>query len=61
MECQKCGIRETPQWRRGPDGPGTLCNVCGLVFAKRQQRRLGRETASGWTSLNSISQRYNKD
>ncbi|KAJ6605095.1 hypothetical protein B0H10DRAFT_1748196, partial [Mycena sp. CBHHK59/15] len=24
-----CNIRETPEWRRGPEGARTLCNVCG--------------------------------
>ena len=28
--CHKCDGLETPEWRRGPDGPGTLCNECGL-------------------------------
>ncbi|ORY56903.1 uncharacterized protein BCR38DRAFT_414219 [Pseudomassariella vexata] len=36
--CLKCNRSQTPEWRRGPDGPGTLCNVCGLVFAKRESR-----------------------
>jgi hypothetical protein len=29
-KCQSCSIRETSQWRRGPDGARTLCNACGL-------------------------------
>uniref|UniRef100_A0A0E0R539 GATA-type domain-containing protein n=1 Tax=Oryza rufipogon TaxID=4529 RepID=A0A0E0R539_ORYRU len=28
--CSHCGTSETPQWRMGPDGPGTLCNACGI-------------------------------
>ncbi|KAJ2114956.1 hypothetical protein IWW43_006750, partial [Coemansia sp. RSA 1935] len=28
--CRSCGISETPEWRRGPDGARTLCNACGL-------------------------------
>jgi len=28
--CMECGTTTTPQWRRGPDGPGTLCNACGV-------------------------------
>ncbi|TLD11789.1 hypothetical protein PspLS_11697 [Pyricularia sp. CBS 133598] len=37
--CVKCHTIETPEWRNGPAGPGTLCNVCGLVFAKKRARR----------------------
>ncbi|KAH7243828.1 hypothetical protein B0J15DRAFT_515481 [Fusarium solani] len=25
---------DTPEWRRGPDGARTLCNACGLRYAK---------------------------
>ncbi|KAK9471558.1 uncharacterized protein V1510DRAFT_419611 [Dipodascopsis tothii] len=32
--CHQCGISETPEWRRGPDGARTLCNACGLHHAK---------------------------
>ncbi|KAF0894598.1 hypothetical protein E2562_001898 [Oryza meyeriana var. granulata] len=28
--CSHCGTSETPQWRMGPEGPGTLCNACGI-------------------------------
>ncbi|KAM3486300.1 hypothetical protein MY8738_000516 [Beauveria namnaoensis] len=38
-KCHNCHRVETPQWRPGPDGPKTLCNVCGLVYTKRQQKR----------------------
>ncbi|KAK9690585.1 hypothetical protein RND81_09G139000 [Saponaria officinalis] len=35
--CQHCGISEksTPAMRRGPDGPRTLCNACGLMWANK--------------------------
>lgn len=26
--CLGCGATETPEWRRGPMGPRTLCNAC---------------------------------
>ncbi|ORY97435.1 hypothetical protein BCR43DRAFT_239362 [Syncephalastrum racemosum] len=29
-ECYSCHSTETPEWRRGPLGPRTLCNACGL-------------------------------
>src|SRR5262249_5014044 len=32
--CRQCGIRETPQWRKGPAGPRTLCNKCGIRYFK---------------------------
>lgn len=37
--CHSCGNNETPEWRRGPDGARTLCNACGLHFAKLVRRR----------------------
>ncbi|XWS68211.1 hypothetical protein CRYUN_Cryun04dG0071600 [Craigia yunnanensis] len=35
--CQHCGVSEklTPAMRRGPDGPRTLCNACGLMWANK--------------------------
>jgi len=32
--CYHCGTRETPRWRTGPEGKNTLCNACGLRYAK---------------------------
>lgn len=32
VACQICGTRKTGQWRRGPEGPRTLCNVCSLAY-----------------------------
>ncbi|KAK7204111.1 hypothetical protein BZA70DRAFT_201222 [Myxozyma melibiosi] len=37
--CRQCGISETPEWRRGPDGVRTLCNACGLHHAKLVKKR----------------------
>ncbi|KAL5205237.1 hypothetical protein ABZP36_033446 [Zizania latifolia] len=36
--CVHCGSSETPQWREGPMGRGTLCNACGVRY--RQGRLL---------------------
>jgi hypothetical protein len=36
--CSQCKEKDTPQWRTGPDGRLTLCNVCGLLYAKRKAR-----------------------
>ena len=30
--CMHCASEKTIGWRRGPDGPGTLCNACGQRF-----------------------------
>ncbi|KAL6643143.1 hypothetical protein ACP70R_021324 [Stipagrostis hirtigluma subsp. patula] len=30
--CRHCGTEETPQSREGPEGPGTLCNACGVRY-----------------------------
>ncbi|KAJ6677770.1 GATA TRANSCRIPTION FACTOR 28 [Salix viminalis] len=37
LRCQHCGIsaKETPAMRRGPAGPRTLCNACGLMWANK--------------------------
>ncbi|CAD5175704.1 unnamed protein product [Musa acuminata subsp. malaccensis] len=36
----RCGINvnATPHMRRGPEGPRTLCNACGIARTKKQQR-----------------------
>lgn len=27
--CRDCGTADSPEWRKGPNGPKTLCNACG--------------------------------
>jgi GATA zinc finger len=41
LRCNMCGVTETPEWRRGPAGDHTLCNACGLHYAKslKKQRK----------------------
>ncbi|KAG9124100.1 hypothetical protein FRC07_012841 [Ceratobasidium sp. 392] len=38
-QCHSCEILDTPEWRRGPDGQRTLCNACGLHYAKLVRKR----------------------
>ncbi|CEP20829.1 GAT3 [Cyberlindnera jadinii] len=45
LQCQRCGITETPEWRKGPNGARTLCNACGLFHAKVLKRD-GAEAAA---------------
>lgn len=30
--CSDCGTADSPEWRKGPNGPKTLCNACGCEF-----------------------------
>ncbi|WVF72495.1 hypothetical protein IAT40_007311 [Kwoniella sp. CBS 6097] len=32
--CHGCGSNVTSEWMRGPDGPGSLCDSCGIHYAK---------------------------
>jgi hypothetical protein len=30
--CTDCGTLDSPEWRKGPNGPKTLCNACGRKY-----------------------------
>lgn len=47
--CTDCGTLDSPEWRRGPNGPKTLCNACGLRWAKQEKKRSGTATGSKLT------------
>lgn len=32
------GTLDSPEWRKGPSGPKTLCNACGLRWAKKEKK-----------------------
>ncbi|KAI8989751.1 hypothetical protein BD414DRAFT_459868 [Trametes punicea] len=36
--CVQCGRTDSPEWRKGPKGPKTLCNACGLRWAKKARK-----------------------
>ncbi|KAB2580727.1 PAS domain-containing protein [Lasiodiplodia theobromae] len=44
--CTDCGTLDSPEWRKGPNGPKTLCNACGLRWAKKEKKRQSM-TANG--------------
>lgn len=56
QQCSHCGLRETPEWRRGPSGSRTLCNACGLFFSKLN-RKFGAAVAQ---LIMSQRQRYSR-
>ena len=39
--CTDCGTLDSPEWRKGPMGPKTLCNACGLRWAKKEKKKGG--------------------
>ncbi|KAJ3142110.1 blue light receptor [Geranomyces variabilis] len=45
LRCLRCDGKDTPMWRRGPDGPKTLCNACGVKF---MLGKLARSESGGW-------------
>ncbi|KAF2713628.1 blue light regulator 2 [Pleomassaria siparia CBS 279.74] len=47
--CTDCGTLDSPEWRKGPNGPKTLCNACGLRWAKKEKKKQG--TGSAHTSV----------
>ncbi|BGP37804.1 white collar 2 type of transcription factor [Rhodotorula kratochvilovae] len=46
--CRDCGTVESPEWRKGPEGPKSLCNACGLRYAKlvSKSKKEAREKAA---------------
>lgn len=36
--CTDCGTLDSPEWRKGPSGPKTLCNACGCKLPFHLQR-----------------------
>jgi hypothetical protein len=33
--CTDCGTLDSPEWRKGPSGPKTLCNACGCEYSNQ--------------------------
>ncbi|CAK7339210.1 unnamed protein product [Dovyalis caffra] len=40
-----CNTDDTPMWRKGPHGPKTLCNACGIKYRKEEEKKRAREAA----------------
>lgn len=45
--CADCGTLDSPEWRKGPKGPKTLCNACGLRWAKKEKKRTVGDNGGG--------------
>ncbi|KAI0636646.1 hypothetical protein C8Q77DRAFT_1154565 [Trametes polyzona] len=45
--CVTCGRTDSPEWRKGPMGPKTLCNACGLRWAKKARKTGDNEGEGG--------------
>eukprot|EP01112_Ceratiomyxa_fruticulosa_P011028 TRINITY_DN2960_c0_g2_i1.p1 TRINITY_DN2960_c0_g2~~TRINITY_DN2960_c0_g2_i1.p1 ORF type:complete len:477 (+),score=106.55 TRINITY_DN2960_c0_g2_i1:368-1798(+) len=52
--CHNCKTRETPEWRRGPNGAKTLCNACGIRWRISQDQ-------SGVSSRNSRANHHHNN
>eukprot|EP01132_Coremiostelium_polycephalum_P002130 gene2130-2625_t len=53
--CYFCGTMETPEWRKGPGGHKTLCNACGLHYAKNIKKETINPTNNNNTPVTSSS------
>ncbi len=48
--CADCGTLDSPEWRKGPRGPKTLCNACGLRWAKKEKKERKNSAEELWVS-----------
>ncbi|TPX48299.1 hypothetical protein SeLEV6574_g02126 [Synchytrium endobioticum] len=46
LNCRQCGATSSPEWRKGPKGPKTLCNACGLAYSKKRKVIMSMEQKS---------------
>jgi len=53
--CTDCGTLDSPEWRKGPNGPKTLCNACGLRWAKKEKKRSGPSADGATSNVNSAT------
>ncbi|XP_065848237.1 uncharacterized protein [Euphorbia lathyris] len=47
-----CNANNTPMWRKGPLGPKTLCNACGIKYRKEAVRKRTREAENSENNSN---------
>ncbi|GAM21126.1 hypothetical protein SAMD00019534_043010, partial [Acytostelium subglobosum LB1] len=61
LKCQYCHVTETPEWRRGPNGDHTLCNACGLHYAKSLKKKNAAELEEKEKEKREESERREKE
>lgn len=49
--CTDCGTLDSPEWRKGPSGPKTLCNACGREYHIIQSASYMRWLTRGNSSM----------
>lgn len=53
--CEQCGCTDSPEWRRGPNGPKSLCNACGLKFSKAEKLKRKHAVEAGTRAKERVS------
>jgi len=48
--CEMCGKTQSPEWRKGPSGEKSLCNACGLKYARSVKRKNKLAAAAALTA-----------
>ncbi|KAL6059155.1 GATA zinc finger domain containing protein [Balamuthia mandrillaris] len=59
--CAACATKNTPEWRTGPNGKGTLCNACGLRYRKKMKKRNTPNNSAINTTNASMSEDLQKE
>jgi hypothetical protein len=57
FHCEMCGCGSSKEIRRGPNGNNTLCNTCGLLWARLQKLSKPSESV---TSALTLRKKINK-
>ncbi|CAO3572795.1 unnamed protein product [Mortierella alpina] len=54
-KCGYCSCTTTPMWRRGPHGPSTLCNACGVKWKHGKIMQDAKDTQAAQSTSASSS------